>query len=120
MRIAAPSFCDEPRMSPCGLCLFSYAVDVKWHLLDGRRRSPYHHHVLALALFASVALAAESPCRPDFPYRDGWLGADAAYSVPLADGRSLWLFGDTFVGAEGARDRSGSAMISNSIALSSW
>jgi hypothetical protein len=28
----------------------------------------------------------------------GWHGADAAYSVPLSGDRTLWLFGDTFVG----------------------
>lgn len=28
----------------------------------------------------------------------GWRGADAAYSVPLSHGRTLWLFGDTFIG----------------------
>ncbi|UCE85443.1 MAG: DUF4185 domain-containing protein [Deltaproteobacteria bacterium] len=33
---------------------------------------------------------------PDFPYRDGWLGGDAAYSVPLDAERSVWLFGDSF------------------------
>lgn len=27
-----------------------------------------------------------------------WHGADAAYSVPLSGDRTLWLFGDTFVG----------------------
>ena len=57
-------------------------------------------------------------CWPSFPYQGGWLGGDGAYSVPLADGRSLWLFGDTFVGAPGAADRSGSQFIHNSVALS--
>ncbi len=28
----------------------------------------------------------------------GWTGADSTYSVPLAGGRSLWLFSDTFWG----------------------
>jgi hypothetical protein len=27
------------------------------------------------------------------------LEADAAYSIPLGSGQSLWLFGDTFVGS---------------------
>jgi hypothetical protein len=35
---------------------------------------------------------------PLFPYENGWLGADAAYSIPLGSGQSLWPFGDTFVG----------------------
>ena len=27
-----------------------------------------------------------------------WIGADAAYSIPLSDDRTLWLFGDTIIG----------------------
>lgn len=33
-----------------------------------------------------------------FQRRHGWTGADGAYSVPLGNGRVLWLFSDTFVG----------------------
>ena len=32
-------------------------------------------------------------------YENGWTGADATYSVPLPDGRVLWMFGDTFIGS---------------------
>ena len=28
----------------------------------------------------------------------GWIAADATYSIFLPDGRTLWLFGDTFIG----------------------
>ena len=31
-------------------------------------------------------------------YGGGWTGGDATYSVPLPDGRTLWLFGDSFMG----------------------
>lgn len=39
---------------------------------------------------------------PDFNqlftrYND-WTGGDATYSVPLPDGRTLWMFGDSFIG----------------------
>ena len=27
-----------------------------------------------------------------------WTGGDATYSVPLPDGRVLWMFGDSFIG----------------------
>ena len=39
------------------------------------------------------------------PQERGWLGSDAAHSIPLGDGRFLWLFGDTLIGtmARGAR-----------------
>jgi hypothetical protein len=32
----------------------------------------------------------------------GWTGADSTYSVPLPDGRDVWLFSDTFLGPVGA------------------
>lgn len=49
-----------------------------------------------------------------------WRGGDAAYSVPLADGRVLWLFGDSFVGVgDGTMGRGGRAMVRNSVAIQS-
>lgn len=30
-------------------------------------------------------------------YGNGWTGGDGAYSIPLPDGRILWMFGDTFL-----------------------
>jgi hypothetical protein len=45
-------------------------------------------------------------CIPRFPDRDGWYGGDGAYSVLLDHGRTLWLFGDTFVSdGAGRQDR---------------
>ncbi len=45
-------------------------------------------------------------CLPSFPDRDGWYGGDGAYSILLDDGRTLWLFGDTFVSdSEGRKNR---------------
>jgi len=70
------------------------------------------------------------PCLPRFPLAQGWLGADAVYSVslsplagragiPAADEQpTLWLFGDSFVGAPGATTRRGSSFIHNSVARS--
>lgn len=55
---------------------------------------------------------------PVFPYQGGWYGGDAAYSIPLSPARSLWLFGDSFVGAPGLETRTGSSFIHNSIAIS--
>ena len=62
---------------------------------------------IALALALALVSCATLP-RPDdstrcgppsFPYSQGWLGGDAAYSVPLAADTTLWLFGDSFVNA---------------------
>ena len=42
-----------------------------------------------------------------------WLGADAAYSAPLSGGRTLWLFGDTFLGA----DRRTATLVHNTVGI---
>ncbi len=53
-------------------------------------------------LFATVRGASASVCTPSFPLEHGkalgWQGADAAYSIPLPDGRDVWIFGDTLYG----------------------
>jgi hypothetical protein len=85
---------------------------------------------------ASLPFSEPSACEPSFPYRNGWLGGDAAYSVALPGGsaaqqnaadaenslRTLWLFGDTFVAPHAAdrepENRKGSILIHNSIAIS--
>ncbi len=62
-----------------------------------------------------------SSSRPQvmFPYAQGWLGADGAYSVSLGNGKSLWFFDDTFIGPASAASRAQStAFIHNSVGLS--
>lgn len=46
-----------------------------------------------------------------------WLGADGAYSVPLGAGRTLWLFGDTFVAKQPGGTRDDAYFLRNSIAV---
>lgn len=46
-----------------------------------------------------------------------WVGADGAYSVDLGQGRTLWLFGDTWIDPSGRHTRQDAHMISNSIAI---
>jgi len=54
-----------------------------------------------------------------FPYQQGWLGADGAYSVPIGAGKSLWFFADTFVGAAGATSRTqATGFVHNTTAIS--
>jgi len=54
-----------------------------------------------------------------FPYQQGWLGADGAYSIPIGTGQSLWIFADTFVGPSNATRRTqANGFIHNSIAIS--
>lgn len=56
---------------------------------------------------------------PDFPYAEGWLGADDAYSISLGGDRSLWLFGDTLVADRDTKLRSQyKVMVRNSVGIS--
>ena len=68
---------------------------------------------------ATVSGTDQQEIKPEFPYKDGWLGGDAAYSIPFASNQSLWLFGDSFVGDSNARSRAGSKLVRNSVAISS-
>jgi hypothetical protein len=99
--------------------------------------------VPALVCVAALSLAA---CRPDptpapatieppsseliqvepWPEADAlfrsnpkWLGSDDAYSVDLGNGRTLWLFGDTFISRSFLNTRRLSTMIRNSVAVQS-
>ncbi len=46
-----------------------------------------------------------------------WRGGDAAYSAPLDDERTLWLFGDSFIVPEGNVGRDGATMVRNTIGV---
>ncbi len=53
-----------------------------------------------------------------FPYQQGWLGGDEAYSVLLnTNNRSVWMFGDTYVRDDSTLSRAGAKMIANTIAI---
>jgi Domain of unknown function (DUF4185) len=63
---------------------------------------------------------ASSQSSAGLKYQQGWLGGDAAYSIPLGDGRSLWVFGDTFIAKTPDAPRGpDSAFIRNSIGITS-
>lgn len=68
----------------------------------------------AFLLFFLIFWGKSHACLPSFPLKDGWLGGDAVYSIPLSKTKNLWLFGDTFIG----ENRREAAFISNSIAIS--
>jgi hypothetical protein len=79
-------------------------------------------HGRALSLGGELADRPWPACRPRFPLVQGWLGGDAVYSVALPDASgerpTLWLFGDSFVGAPEAVDRRGAAFVHNTVARS--
>ncbi len=71
------------------------------------------------SLLSLPAGAGESKaCIPEFPFKDGWWGADAAYSIPLPDGRTVWIFGDTLYGRERHVEGIVPRMVRNSIGIS--
>jgi hypothetical protein len=54
-----------------------------------------------------------------FHQDSGWTGSDGAYSIHLAGGKTLWLFGDTYIGTIQGGKRLNPHFINNSAALQS-
>lgn len=52
-----------------------------------------------------------------FRQTDRWVGADGAYSVPLSDTKTLWLFSDTLVGSIRDGKRSLQTMVNNTVGV---
>jgi Domain of unknown function (DUF4185) len=75
-----------------------------------------------LSLGASAALHAAS-CTPSFPLETNggafaWQGADAAYSIPLPDGRDVWIFGDTLYGSKRVVEGHDPRQVHNTLGIS--
>jgi hypothetical protein len=70
---------------------------------------------------ATVPAAAAQPDpvldRLFAPKPEGYLGADCAMSIPLPDGRTLWLFGDTLMGRMESGVRHWNGMPRNTAAI---
>lgn len=72
-------------------------------------------------LWAGFAIAHTTPhfdCTPQFGLTAPWQGADAAYSIPLHDGRDVWIFGDTLYGDKREVTGQEPLMVHNSIGIS--
>ncbi|HZP00992.1 MAG TPA: DUF4185 domain-containing protein [Terriglobia bacterium] len=74
--------------------------------------------LFALSVTASAAPPDFQNCVPSFPLKGGWLGADAAYSIPLPDGRVVWIFGDTLYGKTRSVKGTVPRMVRNSVGIS--
>jgi hypothetical protein len=72
-------------------------------------------------LSSSALIQAEPWPEADALFRSDpqWLGSDDAYSVDLGKGRTLWLFGDTFISRSFLNTRRLSTMIRNSVGIQS-
>ena len=65
--------------------------------------------LLAFMISLAASLPVNSQSTPDTVFNNlirtengGWVGGDATYSIFLPDGRTLWLFGDSFIGTVNA------------------
>lgn len=52
-----------------------------------------------------------------FECTDGWTGADGAYSTPLSSSRTLWLYGDTWIGKIVDGKRVPETMVNSTVAI---
>ena len=52
-----------------------------------------------------------------FDNRKGWTGADGAYSLPLSDDSTLWLFGDTWLGDIRDGAHVNATIVNNTVAI---
>ncbi len=77
--------------------------------------------VLAL-VSTTIVFAKDQPhfdCGPSFSLQAPWEGADAAYSIPLTDGRDVWIFGDTLFGKDRQVKGNEPEMVHNTFGISS-
>jgi hypothetical protein len=85
-------------------------------------QNKYTYLVCLATLTLTGARAAETDSVFHKQFRQeigGWIAADATYSIFLPDGRTLWLFGDTFIGEvdENNAILPGSRLIRNSAVI---
>ena len=77
--------------------------------------------LLILAISFTELMATEPDTAFNNQFRrdiGGWIAADATYSIHLPENRTLWLFGDTFIGeVDGISIVNGSKFIRNSAVL---
>ncbi len=105
-------------------------IAYEYHELPGTHDWKFWDHSLKvfLALLESRDFVRESAsasggnsrfaCVPHFSSAPPWLGSDAAYSIPLPDGRDVWIFGDTLFGDHRVVIGDNPQMVRNSIGVS--
>jgi len=70
--------------------------------------------------FLVQSVESWEPLNKLFRVKRGWVGADGAYSIPVAPGRSIWTFGDTWIGVIENGRREKPCMVNNTVAVQSW
>lgn len=78
--------------------------------------------ITALSCGSAWAAGPDASCTPNFPLQsgvtNGWQGGDVGYSIPLKDGRDLWIFGDTLYGKQRVVHGNIPQMVHSSLGLS--
>lgn len=83
-------------------------INFYWHGLFSHRLADARFIWLSLAMLvvfesAAMPLSSPAPAHQDpaftefFRQTNGWAAGDVATSIPLSDGRVLWLFGDSYI-----------------------
>jgi hypothetical protein len=89
----------------------------------------FKKHILKIICSFAILLLAACVSQPGvrvevlprydalFDNEKGWTGADGAYSLPLSDDLTLWLFGDTWLGDTRNGAHLNATIINNTVAL---
>lgn len=113
-----PIFCDRDGMKKYALADIGHERRNGYRWLSDWPRTLLEKEYPAWKTKRAGAPARALPEAEQVFHRDPrWLGADAALSVPITSGRTLWLFGDTFIATSDARVRAQAKMVRNSVAV---
>jgi hypothetical protein len=116
------------------LMRLAISLSLRTYFLCDRLSSLGREHIFlrilrTIVLFSLFAVISFSPCfaatcTPEFKLQQnnllGWQGADAAYSIPLPDGRDVWIFGDTLYGKQRVVNGNAPRMVHNSLGISAF
>jgi len=73
--------------------------------------------IIAASGAAPLAVVPQPAWDLAFTRTNGWTGGDVAASVPLPGHRSLWLFGDSWIGRVADNRRQDGTLVNNAIAI---
>jgi hypothetical protein len=93
------------------ICGFAYMT---WHY---QQVDATEHESPKPAMVSNVVPAQSLSSK--FQHTNGWTGGDGAYSIPLSETKTLWLFGDSWIGNIKNGKRQNAVMINNAAAWQS-
>lgn len=80
------------------------------------------YSIFVVICLCAISLSAQTTlhfdCTPEFSAKAPWQGGDAAYSIPLQDGRVVWIFGDTLYGDQRKINGNDPEMVHNTLGIS--